>query len=341
MAAGVGKTFRALQELQAASAAGRDAVVAYLEPHGRAATVAQAQGLEVLPRRRVTHRGAELTELDLPGVLHRAPEVCLVDELAHTNAPGLEHAKRWQDVEDLLAAGIEVISTVNVQHLESLNDLVHEITGVRVRETLPDQVLADADEVVLIDVTPGALLDRLRAGLVYDPGRVEAALNGFFKVEHLAALRELALRQTAEGVEAQRRRAVPLGAAEPEPDVAERLLAWVMPGGQAEAVVRRAWRSAQRLGAPLTVLVTRAPRPPSGEEQQAIDALSRLASVLRAEMLVREADDPVAAVVEVARETGATYLLLAPPRRRRFGTSPLDRLVEELPETDLRLVRDR
>ncbi len=342
MAAGVGKTYRALEELRAAADAGRDAVVGYLEPHGRAPTVAQAQGLELLPRRVVTRCGVELPEMDLPAVLERAPDLVLVDELAHTNAPGLEHGKRWQDVEELLDAGIDVLSTVNVQHLESLNGLVQEITGVHVRETVPDRVLAEADDVAVVDLAPAELLDRLRAGLIYPPDRVEAALNGFFKVEQLAALRELALRQVADTVEARRRRDVAPGdeRAEP-PDVGERLLAWVPEAAAGEPVVRRASRSAQRLGAPLTVLITRRTRPPEPEEQAAIDALSRLCAVQRAELLVREADDPVEAVLTVARELDSTYVLMAPPPRRRFTASPIDRLVEGLPDVDVRLVRDR
>jgi len=347
MAAGVGKTYRALQELASARAAGHDAVIGYLEPHGRAVTAAQAQGLELLPRRVVSHGGMEVGELDLPGVLRRAPEIALVDELAHTNAPGLEHAKRWQDVESLLDAGIDVISTVNVQHLESLNDLVEELTGVRVRETVPDRLLTEAAEVVLVDVTPGALLDRLRAGLVYPPDRVDAALNGFFRIEHLDALRELALRQVAEGVEAKRRVPDDRGAVT---DVSERLLAWVRPGPDGQAVVRRAWRSSERLGAPLKVLVTRRRVPPEREEQAAIDALSRLCGTLRVELLVREADDPVEAVAETARDQGTTYLLLAPPTRRarplgggreRFAAGVVEQLLEELPGVDVRLVADR
>ena len=164
MAAGVGKTYRMLQEGQAEKVAGRDVVIAYLEPHGRAETEAQAEGLEQLPRQLVEYRGTKLAELDLPGVFRRAPELALVDELAHTNAPGLEHAKRYEDIDDILEAGIDVYSTVNIQHLESLNDRVAELTGVRVRETFPDTVLKGADEVVLIDLTPEALIDRLQAG---------------------------------------------------------------------------------------------------------------------------------------------------------------------------------
>src|SRR5437588_8811787 len=195
MAAGVGKTYQMLREGQLEAENGRDVVIGYLEPHGRAATVAQAKGLEIVPRRRVPYRDAVLEEMDLPAALRRAPELALIDELAHTNAPGVEHQKRYQDIEDVLMAGIDVFSTVNVQHLESLNDQVAELTGIRVRETVPDTVLSSADEVVLIDLTPQALIQRLRDGKVYPHERVEAALNNFFKLENLAALREVALRQ--------------------------------------------------------------------------------------------------------------------------------------------------
>src|SRR3954451_16456585 len=164
MAAGVGKTYRMLQEGAAEAESGRDVVIGYLEPHRRPATAAQAVGLEVVPRYRVTYKEVALDELDVAAVLRRRPELCLIDELAHTNAPGLDHTKRYEDVRDVLDAGIDVYSTVNVQHLESLNDQVAELTGTRVRETLPDSVLGEADEVVLVDLTPEALLQRLREG---------------------------------------------------------------------------------------------------------------------------------------------------------------------------------
>ena len=204
MAAGVGKTYRMLQEGKAEQSAGREVVIGYLEPHERPETELQAEGIERLPRRQVEHRGAVMEEMDLPAIFQRAPELCLIDELAHSNAPGLEHGKRYEDIEDVLDAGIDVFSTVNVQHLESLNDRVAELTGVRVRETFPDSVLASADEVVLVDLTPEALIGRLRAGKVYPAERVSSALNNFFRVENLAALREVALRQTAEEVESKR-----------------------------------------------------------------------------------------------------------------------------------------
>lgn len=214
MAAGVGKTYRMLQDGRAEGDAGRDVVVGLLETHGRKQTAQQAQGLELIPRRKVTYRGIEMEEMDLPGILARSPELCLIDELAHTNAPGLEHPKRYEDIADVLAADIDVVSTLNVQHLESLNDQVAELTGTRVGETVPDAILSTADEVMLIDLTPEALIGRLRAGEVYAPERVEAALNNFFKVENLAALREVALREVAEEVESKRLAREPLGVRE-------------------------------------------------------------------------------------------------------------------------------
>ena len=204
MAPGVGKTYRMLQEGRAEADTGRDVVIGYLETHGRAETLEQAQGLEVVPRRSLSYRGTPLEEMDLPAVLARRPELCLIDELAHTNAPGVEHEKRYEDVRTVLEAGIDVYSTVNVQHLESLNDEVTRLTGAKVRETIPDEVLSAADEVVLIDLTPEALISRLRAGKVYRPERVQAALSNFFKIENLSALRETALRQVADEVEVKR-----------------------------------------------------------------------------------------------------------------------------------------
>jgi two-component system sensor histidine kinase KdpD len=356
MAAGVGKTFRMLQEGQAEAEAGRDVVVGYLEPHGRMETVAQAEGLEMVPRRRVRYRDTEIEEMDLQGVLTRAPELCLIDELAHTNAPGVEHEKRYEDVRDVLEAGIDVFSTVNVQHLESLNDQVTQLTGVRVRETIPDAVLSAADETVLVDITPEALIGRLRAGKVYAPERVQAALSNFFKIENLAALRETALRQVAEGVELERRgREVPVArrredslVARTTPQViSERLLALVTPTTRSQRVVRRAWRSAQRLGAELDLLVVRPPgATPSREEREQLEALRRLASVLGAHLLIEEADEVAETAIRVARGRGTTYLLMGTPKPRnawrRLSQPALPfQLLKGLPGVDLRIVADR
>jgi two-component system sensor histidine kinase KdpD len=255
----------------------------------------------------------------------------------------VEHRKRFEDIEDVLDAGIDVLSTLNVQHLESLNDLVAEMSGVRVRETVPDSVLQRADEIVLIDVTPEALLDRLRAGKVYPPERIEAALNGFFRIENLAALRETALRHVAEEIE-QRRIVVTeaLGTRSDQeegdrPDalaaVGERLLALVRPQPSAQRLVRRAWRSGQRLGAPLDVLWVQMPgRAPSDEQAHCLAALGQLCSVLGATLLVEESDDVVETAARVVRERGTTYILIGEGHRRGW----LDRLREPLPQRLLR-----
>jgi two-component system sensor histidine kinase KdpD len=353
MAAGVGKTFRMLQEGRAAHSAGRDVAVGLLETHGRAETAAQAEGLELLPRRSVAYRGALLEEMDLPAIFRRAPELCLIDELAHTNAPGLEHVKRYEDIEDVLDAGIDVFSTVNVQHLESLNDRVAELTGVRVRETFPDRVLTAADEITLLDLTPEALVQRLREGRVYPPERVPTALNSFFRLENLAALREVALRQVAEDVEAKRlvspvevlgtREEAVFGQA-PQP-VAERLLALVRPGSSAQRLVRRAWRSSQRLAAELDLLYVAPPGPPPrGEQREQLEALRRLASTLGAQLMVEEGDDVADVISRVASERGTTYVLMGQPRPRRglrrLEESLPEQLLRRLPGVDVRIVAD-
>jgi two-component system sensor histidine kinase KdpD len=353
MAAGVGKTYRMLQEGQAEAEAGRDVVIGYLEPHGRLETVAQADGLEVVPRRRVRYRDTEIEEMDLPGILARAPELCLIDELAHTNAPGVEHAKRYEDIVDVLEAGIDVFSTVNVQHLESLNDQLAELTGIRVRETVPDAVLGSADDVVLLDITPQSLIERLVAGKVYPQERVQAALSNFFKIENLSALREVALRQVAEEVEAKRipsdstarmREERLIDSAAPQA-IGERLLALVTPRPESQRVVRRAWRSAQRLGAELDLLwVT--DHDPSAAEQEQIEALRKLASVLGAHLLVEPGEDIALVTQRIAQDRGTTYVLMGTPKPRsalRRLTQPAlpFRLLGLLPGVDVRIVADR
>ncbi len=360
MAAGVGKTYRMLQEGRAEAEAGRDVVVGLVETHSRAETAALVEGLEVLPRRRVPYRGTELEEMDLPAILERLPELVLIDELAHSNAPGVEHAKRYEDIVDVLAAGIDVFSTVNIQHLESLNDRVAELTGTRVRETVPDSVIAVADEIVLVDLTPEALIARLQAGKVYPREQVESALNHFFRIENLSALREVALREVAEEVETKRRvspfapEREPLGTREDRPQpppasaqaVQERLLALVTPDPQSQRVVRRAARSAQRLDGELDLLYVRHPgREPNAREREQLEALRRLASMLGAHLLLEEGDDVAEIAARVARERGTTYLLMGVPRERRglrrLGEPLHDRLLKLLPGVNLRIVADR
>ncbi len=353
MAAGVGKTYRMLQEGRAEAEAGRDVVIGYLEPHGREETVAQAGDLEIVPRREVSYRDTVLGEMDLPAIIERSPDLALIDELAHTNAPGLEHEKRYEDVRDVLDAGIDVYSTVNVQHLESLNDSVCELTGVRVRETMPDVVLNEADEVVLMDLTPEALLARLREGKIYPAERIDSALNNFFRIENLAALREVALRQVAQEVESKRLEKEPVGRRDDRlaesaatQAVGERLLALIKPTPRAQRLVRRAWRSAQRLGAELDLLWVKRPGyQASPEEQNQLDAIGRVAAVLGAHLLVEEGDDVAQTVKEVAEEKGSTYVLIGTPSPRtgldRFRPALPTRLLEALPGVDLRVVADR
>jgi two-component system, OmpR family, sensor histidine kinase KdpD len=344
MAAGVGKTYRMLQEGQQAQADGRDVVIGYLEPHDRPETAAVAEGLESVPRRRVQHGSLVLEEMDLDAVVRRSPELALVDELAHTNAPGSRNEKRYQDIDEILDAGIDVISTVNVQHLESLNDAVFELTGVRVRETFPDRMLDEADEVVLVDISPEALQERLRAGKVYPGGQAERALLNFFRQDNLSTLRELALREVAEDVEARR------GATDLDPlskqAVAERVLALVEPQPRSQRVMRRAWRSAQRLGAEIDALWMRRPgQQLSPEDATQLAALRRLASILGVHFLEEEGDDLVRTVRRIAAERGSTYVFVGTPDERRWieivRGSLVSRMIRELPGIDIRVVAHR
>ncbi len=356
MAAGVGKTYRMLQEGQAEAAAGRDVAIGYLEPHKREETSAQAAGLEVVPRRSVPYRDVEVEEMDLQALLTRRPQLALIDELAHSNPPGLEHGKRYEDIAEVLAAGIDVYSTVNVQHLESLNDRVAELTGVTVRETVPDSVLGTADEVVLIDLTPEALIARLQAGKIYPGENIQAALDNFFRIENLAALREVSLRQVAEDVESKRltlHQVEPVGtreeriAEEVPKAVGERLLALIRPQPSSQRLVRRAWRSAQRLGTDLDLLWVKPPgKPIVGDVERQVTALRQLASVLGATMLIEEHDDVVAAVARVVRERGSTYIMvgesLPATGFARLRTPLPQRLMRATPPgVDVRIVAHR
>ena len=246
-------------------------------------------------------------------------------------------------------AGIDVLSTVNVQHLESLNDQIAELSGVRVRETIPDGILGEADEVVLIDLSPEALLDRLREGKIYAPEKISASLNGFFRIENLQALREVALRQVAEEVESKRLVHEIVGTRSVASDgplaIGERLLALVEPVPGAQRLTRRAWRSAQRLGADLDLLWVASPGERSDDETRQLAALQELASLLGIQLLTSESDDVAQEAARVARERGSTYILLGPSRPQRGAPgllTPLpQRLIELLPGVDVRIVSDR
>ena len=248
-AAGVGKTYQMLTEAHELTKQGVDVVIGYFEPHRRPDTIALSHGLETIPRKVVEYRGARFEEMDTDAVLRRHPQVAVVDEFPHTNVPGSPRSKRWEDVHALLDAGIDVLTTMNVQHLESLNDQIWQSTGVRVRETIPDWVVKQADEVVMVDLTPQALMNRLKRGVVYPPDRAKAALENFFRESTLAALRELAIRQTAYSVESRHLdEEAPVDAA-PGADRRERLLLVITPDPSSAALIRRGRRVADYLRA--------------------------------------------------------------------------------------------
>ena len=317
-APGVGKTWEMLVQAKRLQAQGTDVLAGVVETHGRAGTIAELQGLPELPLRAIPYRGQALQEFDLDAALARRPGLLLVDELAHTNAPGSRHAKRWEDVAELVEAGLTVWATLNVQHLESLNDDVARITGVRVTETLPDRVLEMADEIELIDLPPAELRTRLAEGAIYRPDNAKRALDGFFKEGNLASLREMALRRAAEHVDGDVRSWMArTGITGPWPS-SERVLALVGTDASAEAVVRQAKRLADALHAPWTVLHV---------ERAASLLLARpamaLASQLGATVDTRVGVDLVATMLDVAQQSHATHLVLgrgrAPLWRRATG----------------------
>ena len=248
---GVGKTFAMLNEAHRRQRYGEDVVVGFAETHARRITQQELEGLEMLPRKRIDYRGIIVEELDVDAVLQRHPQVCLVDELAHTNVAGSEREKRYEDVEVILNAGIDVVSTLNIQHLESLNDKITGITGVRVRETVPDSVLDEADEVILIDLSPEGARARMQHGNVYPPEQAKQALEGFFRPENLAALRELALRRTTQEVDEQLEEY--MRESTRKTDVTERVLVLIDHDSVSRALLRHAWRLAQGLDAELII----------------------------------------------------------------------------------------
>ena len=326
-----------LQEGHAEQEAGRDVAIGYMEPHRRPETSALAEGLETVPRRRVTYRDTELEEMDLPALLARAPELALIDELAHTNAPGVEHDKRYEDVRDVLAAGIDVFSTVNVQHLESLNDQVAELTGTRVRETIPDAVLGEADEVVLIDLTPRGA-DRPPAGRQDLPRRDHrgGAEQLLHRGEPAGAARGGAApgRPGGRGEAARRSRSRSAPARSGSRPRRRRRSASACWRWSARSPPRSAWCAApgaRRSGsAPdLDLLWVKPPNQPiEGEVERQVTALRHLASVLGANFLIEESDDLVEGAAEVVRERGTTYIMVGESLPRRG----LARLREPLPQ---------
>ena len=292
MAVGVGKTCRMLQEGHSEAAKGADVAIGLLETHERPDTAALAEGLELIPRRRVPFGGTVVEELDLPAILRRSPEICLVDELAHSNPPGLEHERRYEDVEDVLAAGITVFSTINVQHLQSVSERIGEETGIVVQETMPDRVIDEADELVVVDLTPEALRARVVEGKVFPAPSVPVALERFFTKENLGVLREMALLQVVEEVEAHRLTAEMLNDEDRlisnlAAERSHRFLGLIKPDPSANRIIRRAWTIAERLGGDLDLLwVTPPERADEPETIRRIDDLRRLAAVFGAHLIV-------------------------------------------------------
>jgi two-component system sensor histidine kinase KdpD len=333
-AAGVGKTYAMLEAAREQKADGVDVLVGYAETHGRAETDALLAGLEQLPPRAVDYRGAVLREFDLDAALARRPALILVDELAHTNAPGCRHPKRWQDIGELLDAGIDVYTTVNVQHVESLNDVVARITGIVVRETVPDSVLEQADEVELIDLPPDDLLERLADGKVYVPAQAEEAAQNFFRKGNLIALRELALRETAERVDAQMRVYMRDHAIAKVWPAAERVLVCVGPSPFSRRLVRTGKRMAEALGAEWIVAYVETPgqlRLPVEDRDRAIQTL-RMAEQLGAETTTLTGRRMSDAILEFARARNVTKIVVGKPARNLWRRILLGSIVDAIVE---------
>jgi two-component system sensor histidine kinase KdpD len=342
--AGVGKTYAMLLGAREQKDEGTDVAIGVVETHGRRDTAALLEGLEILPRHSLAYRGVELEEFDLDGAIARRPGLIVVDELAHTNVPGSRHAKRWQDVEELLHAGIDVYTAMNVQHLESLNDVVGKITGVRVLETVPDRVFDEAHEVELVDLPPDELIARLHEGKVYMPEAAANAVQNFFRKGNLIALRELALRRTAERVDRQMREYRDEHDIETSWPVVERFVVGVGPGANAERVVRAAARMATRARATWTAVYVETPRLQrlSPEERDRILRNLRLAERLGATSITLGGGDAAAEVLEYARAVNATRVVIGrtprPTWRRWITPSSADRIVARAADLEVVIV---
>jgi two-component system sensor histidine kinase KdpD len=350
-AAGVGKTYQMLAEAHDLKRRGIDVVIGYFEPHGRKETIALSEGLETVPRRVLEYRGARFEEMDTDAVLRRHPQTAIVDEFPHTNVPGSARLKRWEDVDILLDEGIDVLTTMNVQHLESLNDQIWQSTGVRVRETIPDWVLKQADEVVMIDLTPRALLNRLARGVIYSPQRAQAALQNFFKESTLVALRELAMRQAAYAVESR------LPGEEPstspattttEPQGRERLLLMISPDPSSAALIRRGRRVADYLRAEcLAVYVSKSSdfRHLREAERENVERHLNFARGLQIETRILEGSDIAETAVNFARLRGVTQIFIARGRptalRAWFAAALVQRIVNLARDMQVTVVADR
>jgi two-component system, OmpR family, sensor histidine kinase KdpD len=344
-APGVGKTYELLLEANALHAHGRDVVVGYVETHGRSDTEAQIKRLEVVPRRRLEYRGVILEEMDVDAILRRKPEVCVVDELAHSNVEGSRHAKRYQDVLDILEAGIDVLTAVNIQHLETLNDAVARATGVRVRETVPDTFLDRADEVINVDVTVEELRKRLREGKIYRPEKIEQALANFFRVGNLSTLRELALRAVADEVGEKAASYRAREGLEPAL-IPERVMVCMSSSALAPRVIRTGARIAGRLGARWYAVYVETPRETPGRirhgDADALQENIRLAESLGATVVRVRADRPAEGLIAFAQREGVTHVIFGQTARSRLEMlwrgSTLDRFLVAVPDAAVQVV---
>jgi two-component system sensor histidine kinase KdpD len=342
-AAGVGKTYRMLEEGQELKVQGRDVVIGYFEPHGRKDTISKTEGLELVPRKTVEYRGSVFEEMDTDAIVARRPQVCLVDEFPHTNVPGSERVKRWEDIQLLLDEGIDVLTTMNIQHLESLNDQIWHISGVLVRETIPDWVVQRADEVVMTDVTPRALLHRLQRGVVYSKEKADRAMQNFFREQTLVALRELALRQAAHEVEHR------MGNGATDTPAQERLqqqaqkrnkiLVLITEDPETAMCIRRAKRVSDFLSAECFAVAVQ----PTGDlsslstkDRESIERHLNFARNLHIETRIIEGDDVARALVDFAHRNDVTQMFLAQPEESKW--IPL--LSRNLVQRVVRLAKD-
>ena len=344
MAAGVGKTYKMLDDAHGLRRHGTDVVVGYVETHGRAETEARIGDLEVVPRKQVSYQGVVLPEMDLDAILRRKPDVVLVDELAHTNAPGCRNEKRWKDVEEVLAAGISVMAAVNVQHLEGVQDVVGSVTGIEVRERLPDRIVRDADALVVVDLPVEELRERIRIGKVYALEKAEQALASFFTEEKLTRLRELTLFQTADHIEADKHESGAFEAAAPEARVA---VAIPLEPEVGRKLILRGSRVAGRMNTRWSVLHVRRskerPERLSARQHRALTENVELAMTLGATVIVREAEDVAAEILRFVKDEHIRLLVVGPPLRRglvaRLIPGTVDRLLAGADGFDL-LVAD-
>jgi len=344
-APGVGKTYSMIEDAHAARREGIDAVVGFVETHGRAETEAKLADLEIVARKALDYRGVVLEEMDLDAILARKPQLCMVDELAHTNAPGSRHHKRYQDVLELLEAGISVMTAVNIQHLETLNDAVGRATGVRVRETVPDTFLDRADEVVNVDVTVQELQTRLRQGKVYRPEKVEQALANFFRETNLSTLRELALRAVADEIGEKAAWQRQKEGLEPAL-IPERLMVCMSSNRAAPRVIRTGARIASRLGARWYAVYVETPREAPGhigrDDGAALEHNIAMAQDLGATVVRVKADKPADGLIAFAKREGITHVVFGQTARSRWEIllrgSTLNRFLEEVRDATVQVV---